>query len=85
MLEIFGSQYVIDHVVAEHNCRMETTIYRSYMSDVVRAIAGNLGVEVNTRFADLFERPIEQEMTGDEIALQVIKKAGLKGNTDESA
>lgn len=79
-LEIYGSQYVIEHVVAELNVRTEQRVYRSYSSDLLKAIAESLGVQVNYRFAEAIETPEDEDMrSADEIAMDVIKRAGLKG------
>lgn len=39
--------------------------------------------QVQYRYADLIRRDADEEKTADEIALEVIEKAGLKGNTHE--
>ena len=80
MLELMGSEYVIDHVIAEHEAHMHTEIYRSYTADMLKSIAENMGAEVVYRYADLIEPHTEEEETGDEIALKVIEKLGLRVN-----
>ena len=84
MLELFGSEYVIDHVICEHNRKSEQSLYMSYTSDIFKAIAESLGVQVNYRFSDMISPKEEDMRSGDEIALEVIRRAGLKGKTDES-
>lgn len=80
---MFGSGYVIDHVVAEHNSRAKEEGYRLYMSDLMKCLAEVMGVTVNYRYADTVAKPEkEDERTGDEIALEVITKLGLKGKSD---
>ena len=76
---MFGSSYVIDHVIAEHNIRTNEENYKAYMSDVLMAIAGVWGIDVPSRFIDINARKETNELSGDEIALQVIKRVGLKG------
>lgn len=84
MLELLGSEYVIDHVVAEHNLRYEERVFRSYVGDLLKLMAEGKTAEVTYRYAELIEKPKEEnEMTADEIALEVITRAGLKGKTDE--
>ena len=84
MLELIGSEYVIDHVISEHNLRIEEKIYRSYVSDILMIMAEGKTAQVQHRYTDLIDKPKEEnEKTADEIALEVITRAGLKGKTDE--
>jgi len=74
-----GAEYVIDHVICEHNNRMEQYNYRNYTSDLLQIIAEQMGAEINIRYADtLKHQEQKQEKSADEIALDVIKRAGLK-------
>ena len=87
MLELMGKGYVIDHCICEHNRwiedhneKVKEHDYRMYMTEMVRGIANTLGMEVNVRYADFYGTQTEHgtEKTGDEIALEVINKLGLK-------
>lgn len=78
LLNLFGSYYVIEHVIAEANKRSEERFYRIYASDMLKAIAESLGAEVNERYVDLINNDVDTR-TGDEIAADIIKRAGLKG------
>ena len=69
---------MIDHVLAEHNIRMEEKVYRSYTADLLKTIAESVGATVSCRYNDLINHQKEEEKTGDEIALEVIQRAGLK-------
>lgn len=82
MLELMGSEYVIEHVVAELNSRMKEEIYRVYVTDALKYIAESWGTVLSCRYVDLITEPEEVEESGDEIALKVINKLGLKVNTD---
>lgn len=84
MLDLFGSYYVIDHVKAEHNIRMEEKVYRDYTADLLKVVAESIGATVSCRYHDLIDRPQETEKTGDEIALEVITRAGLKVTDDDT-
>lgn len=79
---MFGSEYVIDHVICEHNSNMKRTIYMNYTSDMLKAMAEGLGAQVNYRFSDMIKTEKEDTRSGDEIALEVIRKAGLKGKNN---
>jgi hypothetical protein len=46
---------------------------------MLKAVVEGLGATVDSRFADLLENKPQDERTGDEIALDIIKRAGLKG------
>lgn len=79
MLELYGSGYVIDHVVSAHLEYTETHIFRTY-------IANSLRLHKDTPFySDLIDNLYNSlkgnqkpEKSGDEIAMEVIKNAGLK-------
>ena len=79
---LMGSGYVIEHVVAEHNSRMKEELYRVYVADALKHIAASWGTIISCRYADLIEEPKEMEESGDEVALKVINKLGLKVKTD---
>lgn len=74
-----GTEYLIDHIVLEHNARVEERVYRDYTSDMLMSIAESMGVQVNARYAELIRPRERDERSADEIALDVIKRAGLKG------
>ena len=82
MLDLLGVEYVIDHVISEHNKRLEEFAYRNYTSDLLKVIAENMGVEVNSRFADFIQIGEKDERSADDIVLDIMKKAGLKGKQD---
>ena len=75
---MFGSHYVIDHVIAEHNSRMRTENYRVYVTDMLKLFAEFTGATVEARYADLLKAEDVEQVSGDEVALDVIKKLGLK-------
>lgn len=76
---MFGSGYVLDHVVLEYNRRETEELFRSYVSDLAKCLVETWGGEVPYRYSDLLEYKEEPQKTGDEIALEVIRKLGLKG------
>ena len=88
MLELIGSNYVIEHVIAEYRLRIQEKIYQIYTGDLLKAIAEFTGCDVQYRFAELIDTDelTRDGRSGDEIALDVILSAGLKvkGNDDES-
>ena len=70
---------MIDHVTSEHNNRIREKAYRDYTSDLLKIISESLGCNIPYRYDDMIIKPDkEPEKTGDEIALEVIKRAGLK-------
>lgn len=79
LLELYGSTYVIEHVTTEYNDRVERKVYRSYTTDMLKAIAESLGVSVIDRYADVISLEASDTRTGDEIAEDIIKRAGLRG------
>ena len=96
LLELFGSGYVIDCCVSafrqkrEHQQELEIQkLYVYYMSDCLRVITENTAKSahsdasyIKNRLKELMEpEPIELK-TGDEIAADIIKRAGLKFGTE---
>lgn len=73
---------MVEHVVAEHRNRIREENYRIYTTDVLACLAERLGVTVNYRYRELVETHEEKPMSGDEIALMVIKRLDLKGKTN---
>ena len=79
MLDLIGSDYVIDHVIAEHSVRMEDKVFRIYVADLIKSIAESMEVSVTHRYVDLIKpQKAEPQETGDEVAMKVIRKIGLK-------
>lgn len=78
MLDLLGSQYVIEHVVAEHKNSVHDKMYKIYVTDVIKCIAESMGNEIDYRFIELIDSNTVDNRTGDEIALDIIKRAGLK-------
>lgn len=52
------------------------------MTDVLACMAEQCGVRVNYRYRELIDSQEEGTMTGDEVALMVIEKLGLKVKTN---
>lgn len=82
LLEMIGSGYVIDHVVAEHNKRAKDEAYRIYVGDLLKCLAETWGAQIPYRYADMIAPQEEEQKSGDEVAIEVITKLGLKGKTD---
>lgn len=69
------------YVSSEVKLNSIDTLYRVYVTDVLRGMSSQFGGKVEHRFADLIntDKPIKQDdRSGDEIALDVINKLGLK-------
>jgi len=79
---LFGNRYVIDHVVAEHNKRTKDEAYKVYASDLLKCLAETWGAQIPYRYADMITPQAEEQKSGDEIALEIITKLGLKGKAD---
>jgi hypothetical protein len=85
MLDLFGSDYVIDHVMAEAEDYFHEKVYRHYVTEMLRSLVGSWGNPVSMRYLDMIEqKEPEEKQTGDEIALGVIKRAGLKVKQDDT-
>lgn len=83
MLELMGSGYVIEHCVSAFRKEQAEMQYRSYIADALKALADNTarhgGVIMRERYADMIGSGKKKDTrTGDEIAQDVIKRAGLR-------
>lgn len=78
MLNLIGSIYVIEHVIIEYNIESEEKFYKTYVTDLLKTLAEINNITVSGRFIDLLNVSPEPEKTGDEIAKDIIERAGLK-------
>lgn len=61
---------------------MEEKAYRVYVTDVLKAIAESTGCQVSMRYNEAISTSNdEEELNGDQIALDIIERAGLKGTS----
>ena len=75
-----GTGYVVEYCVSRYKHKQEEKIYRLYIADALMCMCNNLasafgGHTITTRYADLY-KPVDTR-SGDEIAVDVIKRAGL--------
>lgn len=64
--------------------RSEERVFRSYVGDLLMLLAEGKVAQVQYRYAELIAKPSEEEeKTADEIVLEVMERAGLKGNANE--
>lgn len=73
---------MLDHVLASVKREWEEKHYRSYMADALWAISENVariagGHYVSKRWDELINPTTPDERSGDEIAADVIRRAGL--------
>lgn len=61
---------------------LELKAFRNYVSDLLKAIAERHEITVDYRYSEIINPKKKDNRTGDEIALEVIRNAGLriKGN-----
>ena len=83
LLELVGKGYVIDHCISLFNRRAKEEAYRTYIADTLKALNDNFakkfgGTYYQTRYIDAVTPAKEPEKSGDEIARDIIKRAGLK-------
>lgn len=94
LLELFGSGYVVEHCVSAFVAKKkaekekkEREIFNEYVADCLKVITENTAKSVNVgneanyisnRLADILHPVYIKRMSGDEIAVDIIKRAGLK-------
>lgn len=77
------------YAFARYNTYQREVAYRIYVTDCLRIITENTAVPIRGtymrgRYADFLEKPVKDGRTGEEIAAEVIKKAGLVVTKRES-
>ena len=77
------------YAFARYKTYQRDVAYRIYVTDCLRMISENTaniskGIYPQKRYADFLKTPIVDKRTGEEIAADVIKKAGLVVIKDES-
>lgn len=82
-----GSGYIMEHCVAAFRKEKRKEAFEIYLTDAVKCIGDTLanihgGSHMRSRFAEFFEE--KDKRTGNEIAADVIKRAGLKIGGDEN-
>lgn len=82
LLEMFGSGYLLEHIRAEHKRAMEEKLFYVYMSDMAKFMAETWGGKVESRYSELIRPQEDTPESGDEVALSIINKLGLKGKTN---
>ena len=80
MVELLGAGYVVDYCISRYKHKQEEKQFRVYITDALMTIANNVanfggGNKIVTRYIDL-DKP-QDTRTGNEIAVDVMKRAGL--------
>lgn len=91
LLELFGSGYVIEYCVSillqREEKRKKQEVFYNYIANCLKIITENTAKSVNVGYdasyvsnnlADILCPSNIEEKTGDEIAKDIIKRAGLK-------
>lgn len=71
---------MVDYCISRYKHKQEEKIYRAYIADALMHICNNIangigGITIGTRYIDL-GKPADTR-TGDDIAVDVIQRAGL--------
>jgi len=85
LIDILGKGYIVESCISLFQKRMEEKLYRVYTTDVLLGIFNRLlpqGNVIKERYYDMITPAKTSEKSGDEIALEVIRKAGLKVKED---
>ena len=84
MLDLFGSGYVIEHCVSAFTQYQADKVYRTYVTDALKHINKIVATQfggsyMENRYSDFAypKREKEDERSGDEIAADIIRRAGL--------
>ena len=89
-MDLYGRGYVIDHVASFFRREQEEKRYRAYVTDALKALTENTthrlipgmgevsyGSYMPVRWLQEAQKP-EDTRSGDEIAEEIIRRAGLK-------
>lgn len=82
LVSLFGSGYVIEHCISTYLKRQKDLVFRSYVADCLMNLNKSLasavgGSYMNGRFIEMIDTKHTDTRTGDEIAEDIIKRAGL--------
>lgn len=84
MVDLIGRGYVVQYCISLFRERQEKLLYQTYVTDALMAITNNIfhafgGAEIKMRYFDIAksEQVETDERTGDEIAADIISRAGL--------
>lgn len=83
MLELLGNGYVIDHCIAVFQKKNEEKLFKAYVAESLRTIAAMTGRSAGMKvemadYRELAGWTKTDDRTGDEIAADIIKRAGLR-------
>ena len=83
---MLGRRYLVEHCISVYNSAQKKEIFETYVTDVLRVMANMKAKEltqnnqtevVNIRYYDLVRPANKDKRTGEEIAADIIKGAGL--------
>lgn len=77
LMELAGPDYLADLLISAAALQWREDGYRIYVTDALAAIAGQLGVSTNRRYADIIHPKPEDTRKPEEIAASIIAGAGL--------
>jgi hypothetical protein len=79
MLDLLGSGYAIDHCIAAFNAKQDELNFRIYMSDAAAALVNMFSSGGKLpRYWELLHPEKKDNRTGEEIAMDIITRHGLK-------
>lgn len=97
MVDAIGRGYVVQYCISLYRKKMEKFAFQSYISDVLCTLNNNFarqlgGTEISMRYVDLVkpfgygsQTEPQDDRTGDEIAADIILRAGLSfGGKEET-
>ncbi len=87
LVELLGAGYVVDYCVSRYKHKQEEKQFRAYLTDVLMYMNNSIanrfgGMVISKRYIDL-NKP-EDNRSGDEIAVDVMQRAGLTFANKES-
>lgn len=77
LLELIGKEYIFEHCISELKLRNELDLFRNYIAMSLYAISNNRGMTKTYQEIQRASMEKKDSRSGDEIAIDVIKKAGL--------
>ena len=86
MIDIMGRRYIIEHIATEYRRRKVYEAYQIYVTDCLKGIAdmnlkyfshNNNAEAVRMRFAEILKPEKADKRTANEIADDILQRAGL--------
>ena len=84
---MFGSEYAIEHCVLAYDHFVKQKLYQEYVADALMYMSESVanafgGSYLQRRLIDIIEGVVEEEISADDIVIDIMKRAELSFKVD---